>query len=177
MIKLNKKPKFIYLFAILAFSFVSMPSYLEAQAANQEKKQIKYKKARSLTPKTAKKMIKVYEALEKVDESGEPAPDMEVVNSILADLKSNFEGMKSYDRSVVWNALGFVAYTNERYEEAINAYNSLLAEPESTIPNRVAALYTLAQLTLMQGDFSGGIKILLQYMDEIEVIPAQHGVS
>ena len=79
----------------------------------------------------------------------------------------------SYDRSVVWNALGFVAYTNERYEEAINAYNSLLAEPESTIPNRVAALYTLAQLTLMQGDFPGGIKILLQYMDEIEVIPAQ----
>lgn len=173
MIKLNKKPKFLYLFAILAFSFVSMPSYLEAQAANQEKKQIKYKKARSLTPKTAKKMIKVYEALEEVDESGEPAPDMEVVNSILADLKSNFEGMKSYDRSVVWNALGFVAYTNERYEEAINAYNSLLAEPESTIPNRVAALYTLAQLTLMQGDFPGGIKILLQYMDEIEVIPAQ----
>ena len=173
MIKLNKKPKFIYFFAILAFSFISMPSYLEAQAANQEKKQIKYKKARSLTPKTAKKMIKVYEALEEVDESGEPAPDMEVVNSILADLKSNFEGMKSYDRSVVWNALGFVAYTNERYEEAINAYNSLLAEPESTIPNRVAALYTLAQLTLMQGDFPGGIKILLQYMDEIEVIPAQ----
>ena len=48
-------------------------------------------------------MAKVYEALEKVDEIGEPAPDMETALSILTELKGNFGDMKSYDRSVVWH--------------------------------------------------------------------------
>ena len=111
MIKIIKKSKFLYLFAILAFSFTYASSNLEAQSSNDKsKKEIKYKKARALQSKTAKKMAKVYEALEEVDEMGEPAPDMETALSILTELKSNFGNMKSYDRSVVWNALGYAYY-------------------------------------------------------------------
>ena len=143
-------------------------------------------------------MAKVYEALEEVDEMGEPAPDMETALSILTELKSNFGNMKSYDRSVVWNALGYAYYAtadikdpsdsnkkDERTEEekqlelkisyapAINAYRQVLAEPESTIPIRTAALYTLAQLSLVTGDFEKGIETLLQWMDEVETVTAQ----
>ena len=199
MIKIIKKSKFLYLFAILAFSFTYTSNTLQAQSSNDKsKKEIKYKKARALQSKTAKKMAKVYEALEEVDEMGEPAPDMETAVSILTELKSNFGNMKSYDRSVVWNALGYAYYAtadikdpsdsnkkDERTEEekqselkisyapAINAYRQVLAEPESTIPIRTAALYTLAQLSLVTGDYKKGIETLLQWMDEVETVTAQ----
>ena len=199
MIKIIKKSKFLYLFAILAFSFTYTSNTLQAQSSNDKsKKEIKYKKARALQSKTAKKMAKVDEALEEVDEMGEPAPDMETAVSILTELKSNFGNMKSYDRSVVWNALGYAYYAtadikdpsdsnkkDERTEEekqselkisyapAINAYRQVLAEPESTIPIRTAALYTLAQLSLVTGDFEKGIETLLQWMDEVETVTAQ----
>ena len=199
MIKIIKKSKFLYLFAILAFSLTYTSNTLQAQSSNDKsKKEIKYKKARALQSKTAKKMAKVYEALEEVDEMGEPAPDMETAVSILTELKSNFGNMKSYDRSVVWNALGYAYYAtadikdpsdsnkkDERTEEekqselkisyapAINAYRQVLAEPESTIPIRTAALYTLAQLSLVTGDFEKGIETLLQWMDEVETVTAQ----
>ena len=68
---------------ILAFSFSYTSTFVEAQSSDKPKKQIKYKKARALQSKTAKKMAKVYEALEVVDEKGEPAPDMATVIEIL----------------------------------------------------------------------------------------------
>ena len=87
MIKLFKRSKLVYAFAILAFSFSFTSSYVEAQESSKPKKQIKYKKARALQTSTAKKMAKVYEALEVVNEKGEPAPDMEVVLEILTALE------------------------------------------------------------------------------------------
>ena len=74
MIKATKKNKFIYFFTILAFSLITSSPYINAQqvADDKSKKQIKYRKARALSSKVAKKMAKVYEALELVNEEGEP---------------------------------------------------------------------------------------------------------
>ena len=57
--------KFFYkfLFLSLTFSFASIPLSVEAQSSAENKKPVKYKKARALQSSTAKKMAKVYEAL------------------------------------------------------------------------------------------------------------------
>src|SRR6056300_846707 len=103
MIKVNKKNNFLYLFIVLALSIMYTPSYLNAQTADDKpKKQIKYRKARALSSKVAKQMAKVYEALELVNEEGEPSPDMETVTKILTDLRNQKDDIKSYDRSVMW---------------------------------------------------------------------------
>jgi len=73
----------------------------------------------------------------------------------------------------MWNYWGYIYFTEERYPEAMQAYRNLLAEPESTIPLRVASLYTLAQLNFVSDDFERGVEVLLQWMDEVEVITAQ----
>jgi type III secretory pathway component EscR len=105
---MNKKFS-IYLFSILAILFVVTPVTIEAQS-QANKKPIKYKKSRVLQSKTAKVMAEVYEALEVVDEKGEPAPDMEVVLRNLNQLLENKDNLKSYDRSVMWNAWAFVYF-------------------------------------------------------------------
>ena len=175
MIKATKKNKFIYFFTILAFSLITSSSYINAQqvADDKSKKQIKYRKARALSSKVAKKMAKVYEALELVNEEGEPDPDMKVVVEILTDLRNEKDSIKSYDRSVMWNAWGYVYYSDEKYLDAIKAYEYLMEEPEATIPLRVGALLTLGQLHLSQENFQKGINYILQWMNEVETITAQ----
>ena len=174
MINFNKRNNFLYVFVVLAFSFMYLPTYVNAQTIDDKpKKEIKYRKARSLSSKVAKKMAKVYEALEAVNEQGEPSPDMETVNEILSDLLNQKDDIKSYDRSIMWNALAYVYSTEEKYLEAIQAYENLLDEPESTIPLRNEALRSLGRLHVGLENFQTGIKYILQYMDVVETVTAQ----
>jgi tetratricopeptide (TPR) repeat protein len=173
MIKLIKKSKLLYVLALLAFSFSYPTSHIEAQSSDQSKKQIKYKKARALQSKTAKQMAKVYEALEVVDDKGESNPDMETVIEILTDLRNDQDNLKSYDRSVVWNSWGYVYFSDGKYDEAIRAYERVINEPEVTLPIRNAALFTLAQLNLVQERYDEGIALILQWMDQVETVTAQ----
>ena len=167
--------KFFYkfLFLSLSFSFASIPLSVEAQSSADNKKPVKYKKARALQSSTAKKMAKVYEALEAVDEKGEPAPDMETVLSVLNDLKANKDDLKSYDRSVMWNAWAYVYFSDAKYKQALDAYNNLMNEPESTIPLRTGALLSMGQLSMVLENYDQGIKYILQWMDEVEKVTAQ----
>ena len=169
--KIMRKNFSLYLFSLLAISFAISPITLQAQSSN--KKPIKYKKARALQGSTAKKMAKVYEALEVVDEKGEPAPDMDIVLSILNELKNDSENLKSYDRSVMWNAWAFVYFQDGDYPQAMDAYSRLINEPEVTIGLRVQALLSLAQLNLLQENYAKGIELILQWMSEVEKVTAQ----
>ena len=173
MIKLIRKSKVVYIFALLAFCFSYPSTYVEAQSSTKTNKQIKYKKARALQAKTAKQMAKVYEALEEVDEKGEPAPDMVVVTEILTNLRNDQANLKSYDRSVVWNSWGYVYFTEGKYDEAMKAYENVINEPEVTLPIRNAALFTLAQLNLVKENYKKGIELILQWVNEVETITAQ----
>ena len=168
---MNKKIS-ICLFSLLAAFFIVTPISIEAQSQT-DKKPIKYKKARALQSSTAKKMAKVYEALEVVDEKGEPAPDMQVVLSILTELRNDMANLKSYDRSVMWNAWAFVYFQDGDYPKAMDAYSRLINEPEVTIGLRVQALLSLAQLNLLQENYAKGIELILQWMSEVETVTAQ----
>ena len=168
---MNKKIS-ICLFSLLAAFFIVTPISIEAQSQT-DKKPIKYKKARALQSSTAKKMAKVYEALEVVDEKGEPAPDMQIVLSILTELRNDMANLKSYDRSVMWNAWAFVYFQDGDYPKAMDAYSRLINEPEVTIGLRVQALLSLAQLNLLQENYAKGIELFLQWMSEVETVTAQ----
>ena len=173
MNKFLRKSKIIYVFALLAFSFSYPTTFVEAQSNDRAKTQTKYKKARALQTSTAKKMAKVYEALEEVDDKGEPAPDMETVIEILTELRNNQADLKSYDRSVMWNSWGYVYFQDGEYDKAMRAYENVINEPEVTLPIRNAALFTLAQLNLVKENYTKGIELILQWMDQVETVTAQ----
>ena len=169
-----KKQISFYIFSLLAISFSFTSLEINSQEDEALKKQpVKYKKARALQASTAKKMAKVYEALEVVDEKGEPAPDMETVTRILTELRNEKDELKSYDRSVMWNAWAYVYFSSEKYAQAMDAYRKLIAEPEVTIPLRTGALLSLGQLYMVQEDYEKGIQYVLQWQKEIEKVTAQ----
>jgi len=166
-----------YFIAFISIFFITFTFNIEAQNQSSDrevkKTNIKYKKARALQAGTAKKMAKVYEALEVVDDKGEPDPDMETVLSILTELRRDMANLKSYDRSVMWNAWAFVYFNDGKYDQAMDAYYNLINEPEVTIGLRVGALLALAQLHLVQENYKEGIELILQWMNEVEKVTAQ----
>ena len=166
-----------YFIAFVSIFFIAFTFNIEAQNQSSDrevkKTNIKYKKARALQAGTAKKMAKVYEALEVVDDKGEPDPDMETVLSILTELRRDMANLKSYDRSVMWNAWAFVYFSDGKYDQAMDAYYNLINEPEVTIGLRVGALLSLAQLHLVQENYKEGIELILQWMNEVEKVTAQ----
>ena len=112
------------------FSLAFIPFNIDAQS--QDKK-VTYKKARALQTSTAKKIVKVVEALERVDEDGKENPDYLTVKEILNDLLEKQDSLRSYDRSVMWNYWAYLFMMEENYPQAKEAYKKLLADPESTI--------------------------------------------
>ena len=166
-----------YFIAFISIFLITFTFNIEAQNQSSDrevkKTNIKYKKARALQARTAKEMAKVYEALEVVDDKGEPDPDMETVLSILNELRRDMANLKSYDRSVMWNAWAFVYFSDGKYDQAMDAYYNLINEPEVTIGLRVGALLSLAQLHLVQENYKEGIELILQWMNEVEKVTAQ----
>ena len=74
----------------------------------------------------------------------------------------------------MWNAWGYVYFSEEKYIKAIEAYNLLLNEPEGTIPLRVSALFhTRTVIFEFKKIIQKGIEYILQWMDEVETVTAQ----
>ena len=165
----------------------SIDSFAQNNSSNKAEKKQTYKKARVLTSKTAKKVVKVVEALErqktvrvpdpdnkgKFIEKEEDDPDWAEARRILTELLNQRAELKSYDRSVMWNYWGYIYFSDEDYDQAMYAYEQLLKEPEATIPLRTSSLLTLAQLNLVKENWDKGIRLILQWMDEVENITAQ----
>ena len=192
--------KKLFLYSVLSLSFVavnfsvSVDLVAQQEIDRSDKRQQKagkssrsYKKARVLQSSTAKKVVKVVEALERQKtvrvpdpenegmfiEKEEDDPDWATARSILTELLNNRAEMKSYDRSVMWNYWGYIYFSEEDYDQAMYAYEQLLNEPEATMPLRTASLLTLAQLNLVKERWDKGISLILQWMDEVETVTAQ----
>tara|TARA_E500000081_G_scaffold14019_1_gene17127 strand:+ start:953 stop:2431 length:1479 start_codon:yes stop_codon:yes gene_type:complete len=184
---IKKTMRSILFIISITFSFGAME--LSAQDSNltPKKTKSKYKKARVLQTSTAKKVVKIVEALErqktikvpdpenegKFIEKEEDDPDYVKARELLTELLNNRSEMKSYDRSVMWNYWGYIYFSDEDYDQAMYAYEQLLKEPEATVPLRTASLLTLAQLNLVKENWDKGIQLILQWMSEVENITAQ----
>ena len=192
---LNTSLRSIFFILVLGFSLSATNTFAQSNrdepsvGGNSSKagKTRTYKKARVLQNSTAKKIVKVVEALErqkivkvpdpenkgKFIEKEEDDPDWAEAKLILTELLNNRAELKSYDRSVMWNYWGYLYFSDEDYDQAMYAYEQLLKEPEATVPLRTASLLTLAQLNLVKENWDKGIRLILQWMDEVENVTAQ----
>ena len=192
---LNTSLRSIFFILVLGFSLSATNTFAQSNrdepsvGGNSSKagKTRTYKKARVLQNSTAKKIVKVVEALErqkivkvpdpenkgKFIEKEEDDPDWAEAKRILTELLNNRAELKSYDRSVMWNYWGYLYFSDEDYDQAMYAYEQLLKEPDATVPLRTASLLTLAQLNLVKENWDKGIRLILQWMDEVENVTAQ----
>ena len=99
-----------------------------------------YLSSRNLKRTNAKKMSKFYKAIE-----DKPA-DIDEAKKILAQIQNNIQTMPSYDRSILWNSFAYINFIEGKYSLAIEYYDKLLKEKDSTSPVRAAALESCRKL-------------------------------
>lgn len=70
----------------------------------------------------------------------------------------------SYEKSQVYNFLGHVYYSQDKYKEAIGAYSNMIREPGADQTQAINTRYTIAQLYLILEDYPAAIGELEGWM-------------
>lgn len=76
----------------------------------------------------------------------------------------------SYEKSQVWNFLGYVYYSLDRVDDAISAYRNVVNEEETDERVRVSTRYTIAQLLFMKEDYRGAVAELERWRETATIV-------
>lgn len=100
------------------------------------------------------------------------AGDVPAGLEVLANVESKLSSMNSYERAMLWNFYGYMYYGQDNITKAIDYFAKVVEEdaiPEALEQN---TLFSLAQLSLGQGQFDQAIEFLARW--ERLTSPEQH---
>jgi tetratricopeptide (TPR) repeat protein len=107
----------------------------------------------------------VYEKLTEIQELVE-AKDYQAASAQLRELQQR-SGLSPYETAQVWNLTGYSFYLQERYADAINAYERVLQQPELPEALMLSTLKTKAQLQFTQEDYEGALRTVERLMQQV----------
>jgi len=102
----------------------------------------------------------VYEQLAAIQELIE-AKDYATAQRSIEELKTR-KGLSDYERAQIFNISGYSYYLQERYPEAIRAYDQVLAIPDLPEALALSTLKTKAQLHFTEEDYEAALKVIRQ---------------
>jgi len=105
----------------------------------------------------------VYEALTEIQELVE-AKDYATAQRLIDEMNNGKKKLTDYERAQVWNLSGYSYYLQERFPEAIKAYDTLLKIPDLPEALVQSTLKTKAQLQFTQDDYEGALVTVRQLM-------------
>lgn len=108
------------------------------------------------TKETVAMSQQVYEALTEIQEMVE-AKDYATAQRLIDDIINGKKKLSDYERAQVWNLSGYSYYLQEKFPEAIRAYDTLLKIPDLPEALIQSTLKTKAQLQFTQDDYEGAL--------------------
>jgi len=151
------KPKFTRFIVALMTAILVIGSASSAMAQVKRKDDEEKK-----TKETVAMSQQVYEKLSEIQELIE-AKDYATAEKAIVDLRGN-KKLSPYERAQIWNITAYGYYLQERYAEAIDAYDQVLAQeglPEALLQS---TLKTQAQLFFTQEDYESALKVIRKLM-------------
>ena len=145
-------------------------------AEQRKYENIKTRKRQSVGQKCAKKLESAQKVLagEEASEVKEIGPSTQQLNNLVKQLRgylSNTCG-SSYEKSQVYNLLGFVQYSLNATQKAVINYKAMIAEPDVDPRQKIDTHYTLAQLYMMQENYPFAARQLEKWMAGADVVTA-----
>ncbi len=144
--------------ALLALTFAVTPVFIAAtipdafaqeSSASGEKR--KTKKTPSMSEKVYKKLTEAQELIE--------AKNYEQGLAALADLAQQPK-LSNYEKAQLYNYFAYTYFTLERYDDAIDSYEKVLAQPDLPEALETNSLYTLAQLYFIIENYKKAVDII-----------------
>ena len=117
------------------------------------------------TKETVAMSQQVYEKLAEVQEMIENK-DYATAERAIEELKGR-KGLSDYERAQLWNISGYSFYLQERYAEAIRAYDQVLAQPGLPEALLLSTLKTKAQLHFTEEDYEAALVVVRQLIAAI----------
>ena len=117
------------------------------------------------TKETVAMSQQVYELLTEIQELIENK-DYASAQRAIDELK-NRKGLTDYERAQLWNISGYSYYLQERYAEAIRAYDQVLATPQLPEALVLSTLKTKAQLHFTEEDYNAALKVVRELLAAI----------
>ncbi len=84
--------------------------------------------------------------------------------SVLDEVKERIDSLNAYERAMLFNFYGFMFYGNDDSVMALNSFKEVISD-ESAIPDSlvISTLYSLAQLSMQQQNFSQALSYLQRW--------------
>ncbi len=119
---------------------------------------------------------RVYEQLARAQAAGD-AGNVEEAIAILEQVEGKSSSMNSYEKAMMYNFYGFIYYNAEDYNQALESFKKVVEQDPIPEAFEMSTLFSLAQLSLMQGKFDDTIEFLEDW-EELNTgpIPAKNYV-
>jgi len=117
------------------------------------------------TKETVAMSQSVYESLTEIQELIE-AKDYASAQRLTDELKGK-KSLSPYEIAQIWNISGYSYYLQERYDDAIRAYDNVMAQPELPEALMLSTLKTKAQLQFTQEDYEGALATVRQLIANV----------
>ena len=118
------------------------------------------------TKETVAMSQSVYEKLTEIQELVE-AKDYATAQRLTVELRGGKKSLSPYELAQIWNISAYSYYLQEKYGEAIKAYDQVLAQPELPEALMLSTLKTKAQLQFTQEDYEAALKTIRVLMASI----------
>jgi tetratricopeptide (TPR) repeat protein len=110
------------------------------------------------TKETVAMSQQVYEKLTEIQEMVE-AKDYASAQRLIDDIKGK-KRLSPYELAQIWNITAYSYYLQERYTDAIRAYDQVMAQPDLPEALLLSTLKTKAQLQFTQEDYEAALKTI-----------------
>ncbi len=117
------------------------------------------------TKETVAMSQSVYESLTEIQELIE-TKDYASAQRLIDELRGK-KGLSPYEIAQIWNISGYSYYLQERYNEAIRAYDNVMAQPELPEALMLSTLKTKAQLQFTQEDYEGALATVRELITNV----------
>jgi tetratricopeptide (TPR) repeat protein len=135
---------------------VSVSSISTAQENNQREER-KTTKTPTMSEAVYKKLLEAQEIIE--------AQQYEQGLAILREMES-MPKISSYGKSQVYNFMAYTYFTLEKYQDALNYYEKVISEPDTTEGLILNTLYTVAQLYFVIENYPKAIETINKWFAE-----------
>lgn len=105
----------------------------------------------------------VYRTLSDAQEKAEANQAAEAIATL--DRLRNRGGLNSYEAAMMWRFYASIYYSQDNYDDAIQAYQNLLNQSDLPQALETEALYSLGQLYFVREDYKGAIKLLERWLE------------
>jgi tetratricopeptide (TPR) repeat protein len=122
-------------------------------------------KAKQKTKETVAMSQAVYESLTEIQELME-AQDYASAHRLTEEVRKK-KSLTPYELAQIWNITAYSYYLQERYQDAISAYDRVMAQPELPEALMLSTLKTKAQLQFTLEDYEGALATVRELMANI----------